>query len=230
MRRIGWFYGAFAALGMGGVACAADLPAYEPAPAVVSMKAFSWNGGYVGVQGGYDWFRADNKVNGASVDTRPDGFTVGAFAGFNYQLQGSPVVVGVEADANYADAKDRRGTAAFGAPTTLRADLDWNGSVRGRLGYAFDRFLVYGAGGLALADRDVRARGAVNGSDDKLAVGWTVGGGVEAALSDNVTARVEYRYSDFGTDSFSVAGSRVKSDVTDNRVLLGVGYKFSSDW
>ncbi|GLK67809.1 porin [Hansschlegelia plantiphila] len=216
--------GAMVALLAGGAASAADLPAYEPAPAA-SVPSFSWTGAYAGVQAGYDWFDADNKVNGFSPQSKPDGFTVGGYVGYNQQLNGSPLVLGIETDLNYSGADSSR---RFGAGSGVRNKIDFTGAVRGRIGYAFDRFLIYGAGGLAYADHDVKGRGG--GSDDTIAVGWTIGGGVEAALGDNVSARVEYRYSDFGTDSFSVAGSRVKSDVTDNRVLLGVGYKFSSGW
>ncbi|TBN48752.1 porin family protein [Hansschlegelia quercus] len=209
----------------GDVALAADMPSYEPAPAV-SVPSFSWSGPYVGLQAGYDWFDAKNRANGFSPATKPDGFTVGAYLGYNHQLDNSPLVIGIEADANYSDADAHRGTAAFGGGR-ISNSFDFTGAVRGRVGYAFNRFLVYGAGGVAFADPQIKAGGS---SDDTIAVGWTIGGGVEAALSDNVTARVEYRYSDFGTDSFSVAGSRVKSDVNDNRVLLGLGYKFSTGW
>lgn len=220
-----------AALVSAGAASAADAPAYESG-APVAVPSFSWSGPYVGVQAGYDWMDADNRVNGVKPGTKPDGFTVGGFAGLNYQFDNSPVVAGVEADINYSDASGGRVSQAFtGLPNTrVKNDFGFTGAVRGRLGYAFDRFMIYGAGGLAFADHDVKAKGAASGSDDTVAVGWTIGGGVEAALSDNVTARVEYRYSDYGTDSFSVANSRVKSDVTDNRVLLGLGYKFSTGW
>jgi len=225
MKRIAGLVGATLALLTGGAAVAADLGA--PAPALAaSVPSFSWTGPYAGVQAGYDWFKADAKVNGFSANSSPSGVTVGGYVGYNYQLDNSPLVLGVETDLNFSDSKD----TGRGGGTRLRTDLGVNGAVRGRVGYAFERFLVYGAGGLAYADRDVKARGATVGSDDTIAVGWTIGGGVEAALSDNVTARVEYRYSDFGTDSFSVAGTRMKSDVTDNRVLLGLGYKFSTGW
>lgn len=210
---------------------AADAPSFEPSDPV-AVPSFSWSGSYVGVQAGYDWFKADNRAGGLSPTTRPDGFTVGGFAGFNHQLDNSPLVIGLEADLNYSDAGGGRATRAFtGLPNaSIRDEMKWTGAVRGRVGYAFDRFLVYGAGGVAFADYDVKARGAAGGSDDTVAVGWTIGGGVEAALTDNVTARVEYRYSDYGTDRFSVSNARVKSDVTDNRVLFGLGYKFSTDW
>jgi outer membrane immunogenic protein len=227
MTRGLWLLSAVFALSATGAASAADLSAYEPAPAA-SVPSFSWSGPYVGVQAGYDWYEADNGVGGFSPGTKPDGFAVGGFAGYNHQFDNSPIVLGVEADINYSSAKADRGTRAFGG-AGIENDIGWNGAVRGRVGYAFDRFLVYGAGGLAYAEHELKGKG-VGGSDDTIAVGWTIGGGVEAALTDNVSARVEYRYSDFGTDSFSVAGSRVKSDVTDNRVLLGLGYKFSTGW
>lgn len=220
MFRRSWLLSAVALI-PAGTAFAADMPAYEPA-ASVAVPSFSWTGPYVGVQAGYDWFKADNRGFGGSATSKPDGFTVGGYAGYNVQLDNSPLVLGAEADLNYSDAKGSRGL--------VRNEIGWTGAIRGRVGYAFDRFLVYGAGGLAFADHDVKGRGALGGSDDTVAVGWTIGGGVETALTDNVTARVEYRYSDFGTDSFSVAGSRMKSDVTDNRVLLGLGYKFSTGW
>ncbi|PZQ19347.1 MAG: hypothetical protein DI565_01100 [Ancylobacter novellus] len=210
---------------------AADAPTFEPA-APVAVPSFSWSGPYVGVQTGYDWFKAEDRAGGASPTTRPDGFTIGGFAGYNHQLDNSPIVLGVEADINYSEARDGRVMRAFtGLPNaSIRDEMKWTGAVRGRVGYAFDRFLIYGAGGLAFADHEIKARGAVGGSDDTVAVGWTIGGGVEAALSDNVTARVEYRYSDYGTDRFSVSNARVRSDVTDNRILFGLGYKFSTDW
>lgn len=214
-----------------GAAQAADMPSLEPA-ATVAVPSFSWSGPYVGVQAGYDWFKTDARGPGGATTTRPDGFTIGGYAGLNYQFDNSPLVIGLEGDINYSDARDSRVTSAFtGAPNSrIREEMAWTGAVRGRIGYAFDRFLVYGAGGLAFADRDLKARGAVSGSDDTVAVGWTIGGGVEAALTDNITARVEYRYSDYGSDTFSVAGSRIKSEATDNRVLLGLGYKFSTGW
>lgn len=231
MLRKGWLLSA-AALVTAGAAQAADMPSLEPAAAPVAVPSFSWSGPYLGLQAGYDWFKSDTRGGGVSTTTRPDGFTIGGFAGYNHQIEGTPLVIGAEADLNYSDARDSRVTSAFtGLPNArLRDESKWTGALRGRVGYAFDRFLVYGAGGLAFADRELKARGAVGGSDDTVAVGWTIGGGVEAALSDNVTARVEYRYSDFGTDSFSVAGTRMKSEATDNRVLLGLGYKFSTGW
>lgn len=192
-------------------AMAADLPAYEPAPAVAApVPSFSWTGAYVGVQAGYAW--GDTNLGGV----KPKGYVVGGYAGYNFQLDNSPVVVGVETDFNYADIDDRSGGA--------KSSSDWTGATRGRVGYAFDHFLVYGAGGVAYADREVRVAGV--GKDSKTAIGWTAGGGLEYAATDNVLVRAEYRYTDLGSDKFKFGGATTKSDYTEHRVLAGVAYKF----
>ncbi|HVI27676.1 outer membrane protein [Hansschlegelia sp.] len=195
-------------------AMAADLPAYEPAPAVIAPAAFSWTGPYLGVHAGYGW--------GNAAKASPDGWMVGGYLGYNYQFDGSPVVIGIETDINYASIDDKRN--ARGGRT--KVSTDWNGATRARIGYAFDRFLVYGAGGLAYADREFKR--SPGDKDSKTAVGWTVGGGIEYAASDNVSVRAEYRYTDYGKDTFKLANSRPKSSYDEHRVMVGVAYKFDS--
>ncbi|MBB3972353.1 outer membrane protein [Hansschlegelia beijingensis] len=200
-----------AALTFASAASAADLPAYEPAPAVAApVPSFSWTGPYIGIQGGYSW--GDTNIGGI----KPKGFVVGGYAGYNYQFDNSPVVVGIETDFNYADIDDKSGG--------VKAQTRWNGATRARLGYAFENFLVYGAGGIAYADRKVRVAGF--GKDSKTAVGWTVGGGLEYAATDNVSVRADYRYADYGKDSFSFSGARGRADYSEHRVMAGVAYKF----
>ncbi|PZQ19023.1 MAG: hypothetical protein DI565_01090 [Ancylobacter novellus] len=196
-------------------AYAADLPAYEPAPAYAApAPASNWTGAYIGAQAGYGWGRADNK--GGRPNTKPDGAVVGGYAGYDYQFDGSPVVAGVDTDLNYNNAHDRAGR--------VRNELNWSGATRGKIGYAMDRVMVYGAGGVAYGG--VKAK-TPRGSDDKTAVGWTAGGGVEALVAENVTARAEYRYTDYGTDRLKTGGAVVKSNLTENRVTAGVAYKFN---
>lgn len=188
---------------------AADLPAYEPpAEAVVAVPSFTWTGAYVGAQAGYSFGNTNIRRND------PEGFVVGGYAGYNFQFDNSPVVAGVETDFNYADIDDK------GAG--LKDRTKWTGATRARLGYAFDRFMVYGAAGVAYADRKISGAG----SDSKTALGWTVGGGVEYAATDNVVVRGEYRYSDFGKDKFNLNGGSIKSDYDEHRVMGGVAYKF----
>lgn len=215
MSRIVRFAAVSVALLAAPSAFAADLPAYEPAPAYSAPAASTWTGGYVGAQGGYGWGRAKNR-NGVP-NTKPDGALVGAYAGYDYQFDGSPVVVGIDTDLNYNLAHDRRNGA--------RNDLNWSGATRGKVGYAMDKVMVYGAGGVAYGEKKLRVNGA--GSDSKTALGYTVGAGVEAQVADNVTTRVEYRYTDYGTDKLKLAGGSSKSDLTENRLTAGVAYKFS---
>lgn len=189
-------------------AFAADLPAYEPAPAVAApVPSFSWTGPYLGVQAGYQW--GDTNVG----RVKPEGAMVGGYLGYNVQLDNSPVVAGVETDFNWSNADDRAGGVKF--------DQRWNGATRARIGYAFDRFLVYGAGGVAYASTKATVAGV--GKDTKTNVGWTVGGGAEYAITDNVATRVEYRYTDYGSDKYDFG----KAKQDEQRVLAGVSYKFA---
>lgn len=204
-----------AALAVSAPAFAADLPAYEPSPAYAAPAPSSnWSGGYIGGQAGYSWGRSTNRN---APNTKPEGGLVGAYAGYDHQFDGSPVVVGVDTDINYNNSKDRAGR--------VRNDLNWSGATRGRIGYAMDNVMVYGAAGVAYGDQKVRSRGD---SDSKTAVGWTAGGGVEAKITENVVARGEYRYSDYGSDRYSTGARSVKSDLTESRVTGGVALKFSA--
>jgi outer membrane immunogenic protein len=103
----------------------------------------------------------------------------------------------------------------------VSANTDWNGTLRPRLGYAFDRFMPYITGGLAVGN--VEASDATS-SDSGTAVGWTAGAGIETALTDNVTARVEYRYTDLGSDAISLDSGDV--GVASHGVMVGLGFKF----
>ncbi len=149
-----------------------------------------------------------------------DGFVGGGQIGYNYQLTpGSGVVVGIEADAQYVDFGRRRNAvglfnAAGGALTAAPgvtfinpngvSSLDYFGTVRGRLGYAFDRTLVYATGGFAYGSGGGREFGLPGTSSDEFKTGYAVGGGVEYALptdsflnffkSSAVTFKVEGLY------------------------------------
>jgi outer membrane immunogenic protein len=178
---------------------------YEPAP------AFSWGGFYAGGLAGYGWGKA--KTDNGDFDA--DGFFGGLFAGYNILL-GNSVVAGIEADGTYGQ-QDGSG----GSPT-VSAENDWNGTLRGRLGYAIDRFMVYGTGGLAVGRVEVSDAST---SDSNTAVGWTAGGGVESAITDKLISRVEYRYTDLGSDSYAL-GTPTKVDLSSQDVLVGLGLKF----
>jgi outer membrane immunogenic protein len=192
---------------------AADLPTYEPAAAIAAPAGFTWSGAYIGAQTGYSWGRAS--------DTKYNGWQVGGYLGYNYQFDNSPVVVGLETDFNWTNTDGKRSHNGFGT----KVDSDWTGATRARIGYSFGRVMVYGAGGVAYQDRSFKRFGD---SDSKTAVGWTAGGGVEAAVTENVALRAEYRHDDFGKDKFNVGGSSRKSSYSDDRVLVGAAVKFNS--
>ena len=206
--------GLFAIVAGAGIATAADIyqsppPAagpdfYTPAP------AFSWTGAYLGLQGGYGWGSSDNELP-ADNTVKTNGWQGGVYGGYNWQTPGA-LVLGIEADVN---ASGEKGT---NAGTTI--SNPWNGSVRGRLGVAADRFLIYGTGGVAFGN--VKATDGIT-TESATRTGWTAGVGVEAAVTDNVTARLEYRHTNLGSATLPTFGP---TSYRSNDVMLGVGFKF----
>lgn len=180
---------------------AADL---APVPEV-----YDWSGFYIGLQAGYAWGDLDvttfeddgTPAPNSDGSTDIEGIIGGAHAGWNIQLDS--IVLGIEADVN---ATDIDGTFTFDNGDNFSADINVAGSIRGRLGFAFDRALIYGTGGLTIADVELGTLnfGAVNDeeTDHKTYFGYTVGGGLEYAFSDSLSARVEYRYTDLGDKNF----------------------------
>ena len=209
MSRIRTFGASVIALAAGiGTAAAADL-GYTPTPEVTynPAPAFSWTGPYIGGLLGYGW--GDAQIPGK--DPTPSGIVGGVYGGYNFQAAPN-FVLGVEGDITATGMSDTAGGVKVTNP--------WNGTFRGRAGYNWDRFLVYGTGGLAVGEVKTKAGGV---SDSNTNVGWTLGAGVEAAITNNVTARVEYRYTDLGSTNFANVG---KLDYTSNQVLTGIGLKF----
>ncbi len=197
-----------------GAAAAGDIPSYTPPPsppAVMSAPAFSWAGPYVGLQGGYNWGRAN--LTPAPTTGTANGFSGGLYTGYNWQPAGN-FVVGVETDISLSGQKGSTATQSFSNP--------WGGTVRARAGLAFDRFLVYGTGGLAYGS--IKASNAVS-SDSQIKTGWTAGAGIEGALTSKLTARLEYRYTDFGTASLTTVPTSTV-DLRSSEVLVGLGVKF----
>jgi outer membrane immunogenic protein len=201
-------------VGVGG-ATAADI--YAPAPVAEVIyspaPAFSWTGGYMGGLLGYEWGKADVRNGGPSLN--PDGWTGGLFAGYNFQTSGM-FVAGVEGDFTLSGASDKQNGTSV--------DNNWNSTLRARAGIAIDRFLMYGTGGLAVGNISVKVPGT--GSDTGTHAGWTIGGGIEAAFTNNIIGRLEYRYTDYGTNQYDTGKKNTKVDFNSSQVLVGVGYKF----
>jgi len=249
---------AFVALA--GTAMAADLPSRKGVVAVPYAPAFTWTGFYVGAHVGGIFSDNDIETQGTAANTianvaasrRPPsvgtdeaGFMGGAQIGYNYQI--SNWVFGVEADISYTDLKSRvsfLGTS--GATSVFQQEMEYFGTVRLRAGYAIDRLLVYATGGLAYGDTRNSATffsAAVPGQIDYLGgnsdtrFGWTIGGGVEYAFTNNLSVKAEYLYYDLGRQSVPViltpvgpaGGSYVsKFDNTGHIARLGVNYRFNT--
>ena len=194
----------------------ADVGGYESVP----QERFYWTGFYFG--GNVGAAVAKRDASGAATgafDTTRTGVIGGVQAGYNHMFSPN-LLIGLEADFSFADLDKR--ASPNGIP--VRASTDWISTLRARAGWSFDRFLVYGTGGLALADVEWRSAGV---SDSTTVVGWTVGAGVEGAVTDRVTARLEYLYTDFGSERFNLGGgTTLSSDLDAHIARLGLNYKF----
>ena len=202
-------------------ASAADLPRGSmpyKSPAMVAQ--YNWTGFYLGINGGGAW--GDSDWNGFAVANSPSGGMIGGTAGYNWQGMGNPWVFGLEGDIDWTNIKD---SSACGA-VNCQTKNNWLGTVRGRVGYAFDRFLPYFTGGLAIGDVEANITG-LSGSKDTNA-GWTVGVGIEGVLAGNWTAKLEYLYADLGDTTCGVlsCGAPTNVDLQLNIVRAGVNYRF----
>jgi outer membrane immunogenic protein len=213
---------------IGGVALAAlvSLPVSLPASAAdmtpVGQRAatsgyipaqFLWTGYYVGagVGGGWGTSTFTDPFNGGIASPKPKGFLVGGVTGINYQI--GAVVIGVEGDFTGTGVRGSVVDTPVGLlpANTLQTEIFWTASITGRVGVAFDRLLVYGKGGGAFAyDREtaIQPSGAVAAGSLNRA-GWTVGGGVEYAITEHWIGRLEYDYFRFATRGIQFSGNTV---------------------
>jgi outer membrane immunogenic protein len=199
------------------VANAADLGRHRAMPAKAPLYAapYNWTGLYVGINGGGAWGNSQASVPFPSGSFDTSGGLVGGTVGYNWQM--GQIVFGLEGDADWSGIK---GSAAC-AGTNCETRNDYLATIRGRVGYAFDRFLPYVTGGAAFGN--VKNTVAGIGSTDQSNVGWTVGGGLEYAISGPWSIKAEYLYVDLG-DSGSVLGST--SNFHENVVRAGLNYRF----
>lgn len=221
---------------------AADL---SQAPSAVSYKdapsyGVNWSGLYVGVNGGYGWDASNiaSKIP-AGLGVKPEGGFGGGQIGYN--VQKDKLVFGVEADfqgAGITGSKSQllppNAPADRGLTLTDKSTLDWFGTVRGRVGYAFDRTLVYATGGLAyghIADETSCTKGAQAqftcpitgfGKHETDATGYVVGGGAEYKFNPAWSVKAEYQYIDLGQESFFA--KEAKEDYAVSTVRAGLNY------
>jgi outer membrane immunogenic protein len=213
---------AFGALLSAQCATAADLslaPLYKAPPAAVT-QAYNWTGFYLGANGGGGWGHSDWSANATGIGL--SGGQAGGTLGYNRQL--GSVVFGIEGDIDWSGLTGSNTTA--GCPGGCSTSDSWLSTVRGRIGYSFDRVMPYVTGGLAVGDIRAAAPGFAGGSSTNA--GWTLGGGFELALPGNWTAKAEYLRVDLG--SFNCTGcSALPSDNVskqENVFRAGVNYHF----
>lgn len=235
---------ALAACAIGALpAAAADIstqPVYR-AP-TITPSYYNWSGFYVGGHLGGAWADKDwtqtfpGTFSGNAASFSADGFIGGGQIGYNWQ-SGS-WVFGIETDATWT-GQSGSGVQSRTPSWTSTTDINWFGTVTGRVGYAWDRVLVYGKAGLAYADEDHSQTfgGVLVSSSNASHWGWTAGLGLEYAMTDNWSAKVEYNYIDFGTRNVGFAnlapapGVRgidgFDIDQTMHVVKFGVNYRFN---
>ncbi len=239
-------------------ALAADLPV-QPPPVYVP-PAFTWTGFYLGANLGFGGDRfvypfsagaVDGSAGfGGSVSITSEGVLGGGQVGYNWEFPNN-FVLGFETDFDgaairgkvTANAGGGLGGGLFGAAAEIGSTINYIGTVRARAGYAWDRFLVYGTGGFAYGRVTSSASatvgtdsggggGSISASQTSGRVGWTVGGGFEYAITQNLTVKTEYLYVNLGTPTafdqtlLGVVGVNVGEKTTANIVRAGLNYKF----
>jgi outer membrane immunogenic protein len=214
--------------------------------------AASWTGFYVGVNGGYAWNATNQDVvatNAAHVTAtfagaQPEGGFGGGQIGYNWQGIWHPhLVLGVEADIQGAGIEDtRRSGPSGGVIADAKSNTDWFGTVRGRIGYAFDRTLIYGTGGFAFGNVDSRLDAVVPSvgtiaRHNDTQTGYAAGGGLEYKINSTWSVKGEYQYINLGDEKLAgvgvgaTFGITTKDITTDfHTVRAGLNYKFGSSY
>jgi len=203
------------ALGIGS-ASAADIARRMPAKAPVYIPpVFSWTGPYIGINGGGGFGRSSFSAPFPSSNFNTSGGLVGGTLGYNWQV--NQIVFGLEGDMDWSHLSGSGTCPVVGCSV----QNDWLGTVRGRFGLAFDRFLPYVTGGGAFGNIKTNITGV--GSADQGRAGWTLGGGVEYAIAGPWSVKAEYLYVDLGNGG-SIGGST--ASFKTNIVRAGLNYRF----
>lgn len=211
-------------------ASAADLPVpprvAPVAPVAYAPPVYNWSGFYIGgnIGGGFANASWSDPFNGGTNSISKDGFIGGGQVGANAQF--GWFVVGIEGDFDWTGL-NAGGTDSIG--NAINTKTQWTSTVTGRVGAAFDRVLLYAKGGAAFAhDQSSVSGGGLAESTTFTRTGWTAGAGVEYALNQNWTARVEYDYLGFGSQSptFAPVAYPTSASLNVQEVKAGVNFKF----
>lgn len=222
MKRILLASVGFAVIAGLGTASAADLSRqYYKAPPPYVAPINNWTGIYLGVNGGGGWGSSHWDALGRGFDV--SGGVIGGTVGYNWQF--GTWVVGLEGDIDASNIKDS--TSCFGV--TCETKNDFLSTIRGRVGYAFDRWLPYATGGVAIGN--IKASSPGTSTVDETNVGWTLGVGMEYAFTPNWSAKVEYLHVDLGNISCGVGTACIstignRTDFSADLVRGGINFRF----
>ena len=235
MKNLTFASVALIALAAANPAVAADMPArapvYKAAPAAV-MATYNWSGFYAGGHLGYLWGSTRVLDNGVVTDAnaQTNGVVGGVLAGVNWQT--GAFVYGLEADFGWANVRGTGGAVVIPVELPNEYKVKWTADVRARAGYAIAPMtLVYVAGGLALADFNFHEGEDINVVRGGGAIypGWTIGGGVDQAFTNNLIGRLEYLYADYGGKTYTLAPDDIYDAHFKGHTLRGaLIWKF--DW
>ena len=236
---------AVALVGLTAGAMAADLPmrAAPPAPVAAAVPVFTWTGLYVGVNGGVAFQDENRRRGGRGGGRGGDDSSILGGGQIGYNMHLGMFVAGVEADIQAIDFErinpalnpNRNRNRVNGRDNDDEVDLF--GTVRGRLGLAaFDRALIYATGGLAWkSDEGNNGGRRLGGNNDDQNIGYTVGGGVEYAFTNNLSLKVEGLYVDFSDNNDgnrNRGNRRVNFTGNDSRefglVRAGLNFRFNT--
>jgi outer membrane immunogenic protein len=219
---------------------AADLPPSMPPPPPPRAPAayvpvvpiqYNWGGIYIGINGGYGY--GDSNWSSSATATSTGNFNIsGPLAGgtLGANFQSGAFVFGIEGDGDWSNIKGSS-SATNAICATCQTANTWLATLRARAGVAWDRVLVYATGGGAGGTINSSAVGASGSSTE---FGWAAGGGLEFAITDNITAKVEYLYVDLQDGSWtcpaaSCGGTAVTGTASFNASVAraGLNLKFN---
>ncbi|MEO1748287.1 MAG: outer membrane protein [Pseudomonadota bacterium] len=194
---------------------ATDAVRVEPFPAApeitIQKSSADWSGVYIGGFGNYSAGAFDSSLG--RIDA--NGYEGGVFAGYDFDIDG--YVIGGEVDMAIGSVN----ADAIATDTNLEKRL--NGSVRARAGIALDRVLIYGTAGLALTGTELTES---DESDKTTHLGWTVGAGLDMKITERLFGRIEYRYTDYDSETFTLGSNAVASGFDEHSVRAGLGIRF----
>jgi opacity protein-like surface antigen len=209
-------------------AAIAKAPVYKAAPATTT---YNWTGFYIGADAGAAWGFTNWSFpdDGTSINPRFAGFLGGGDIGYNYQV--GKWVFGLEGDAGWTNAHGERP-----CPTSFfyncEIDINWLSTATGRVGYAWDRLLIYAKGGAVIAQGqaqlicNIPSTGCPSQGNSKIEAGWTAGVGYEFGLTRNLSARGEIMYFDLGSDEHNFAGTSTDLQRSGFISTVGLHYRF----